>query len=123
MIPYLFVYGTLQHGYPHRMARYLAREATWMGRAEAPGRLFALRRYPALRPPLSIDEHVPGDLYRLRTPRATLAVLDAYEDRQYRRVLCTTACGNRTIRAWTYEWKTPLPAHRRVARWPTMTIR
>jgi gamma-glutamylcyclotransferase (GGCT)/AIG2-like uncharacterized protein YtfP len=118
VIAYLFVYGTLQHGYPHRMARALARQADYIGRASAPGRLYALRRYPALRPHLSPDDRVPGDLYHLRTPRPTLAFLDAYEDRQYRRILTRVTVADRVYKAWTYEWKTPLPHHRLRHAWP-----
>lgn len=119
MSVFLFVYGTLQNGYKHRMAHYLAGSAKLTGRAQAPGRLYALRRYPALRPALSPEDVVPGDVYQLRQPRMTLPALDAYEDRQYRRVLVTaTLLGGRSVRAWTYEWKTPLPEHRRVPRWP-----
>lgn len=129
--PYLFVYGTLKSTVRrNRFSRYLARVARLLGPASLPGRLYALRRYPAVRPPLSGwlsqedisgEETVWGEVHRLLEPRIALAVLDAYEDRKYRRILREAQLlDGRRIRCWVYEWKGGLPHHRRLpaGRWP-----
>lgn len=85
------------------------------------GRLYALPRFPALRPAQAAGELVHGEVHRLWEPAAVLAVLDAYEDRQYRRVLREAVLADgRRMRCWVYEWKQPLPEHRRLrkGRWP-----
>ena len=114
--PHLFVYGTLQSGFKkNRYARYLAQNADLVGPARIPGRLYALKRYPGLRPPQSDDDWVTGELYRLRTPVPTLRTLDAYEATEYRRVRrLTTLEDGRQVRCWTYIFWQPLPRHRRV---------
>lgn len=114
--PYLFVYGTLQSRFAkNRYARYLAQNADLVGPARVPGRLYALKRYPSLRPPQSEEDSVSGEVYRLRVPVPTLRVLDAYEASDYRRVrrLATLEDG-RQVRCWVYVFWRPLARHRRV---------
>jgi gamma-glutamylcyclotransferase (GGCT)/AIG2-like uncharacterized protein YtfP len=118
---YLFVYGTLLSAVRrNRFARYLARNAVLLGPAAAPGRLYALPRFPALRPPQAPKDVVRGEVHRLFQPEAMLRILDDYEDRQYRRVIreATLEAGG-TVRCWMYEWTSPLPEHRRIGsgRW------
>ncbi|MEI9813390.1 MAG: gamma-glutamylcyclotransferase family protein [Acidobacteriota bacterium] len=68
--PHLFVYGTLQSWcLNNRYARYLASQADLVGPARIQGRLYALKRYPGLRPPLNPGEWAVGEIYRLRQPR------------------------------------------------------
>ncbi len=115
--PYLFVYGTLQRRFTkNRFSRYLAHNADLIGRALMPGRLYALKRYPGLRPPQSEDDWVAGEVYRLRHPVPTLQTLDGYEASDYRRVrrLATLEDGS-TARCWVYIFWKPLPRNRRVA--------
>ena len=85
------------------------------------GRLYRLKRYPGLRPAQHPEDWVAGEVYRLRTPAATLRVLDAYEAREYRRVRRTAYLADgRGIRCWVYLYGKPLPWHARVAPgvWP-----
>lgn len=80
-----------------------------------PGRLYRLKRYPALRLPLSSDDWVIGEVYRLRKPVATLAVLDAYEDIDYRRLRREASLTDGTVvKCWVYIWGKPLARHRRI---------
>ena len=113
---FLFVYGTLQSGFvKNRFARYLAQNADLVGPASVPGRLYALKRYPGLRPPQSEDDWVSGEVYRLRVPVPTLRVLDAYEASDYRRVRRLATLGDgRERRCWVYLFWRPLARHRRV---------
>ena len=116
-VRFLFVYGTLQSDFTrNRFARRLQREGILMGRAKIPGRLYGLKRYPGLRPAQNAQDWVYGEVYRLLRPAATLAVLDAYEDSAYRRVLRTVILeDSRQIRCWVYLFSTPLPRHRQIA--------
>jgi gamma-glutamylcyclotransferase (GGCT)/AIG2-like uncharacterized protein YtfP len=105
----------------NRFARLLAARAQLLGFATVPGRLYALRRYPALRPVREPGDLVHGEVYRLDRPAPTLAILDAYEDLHYRRILTTAELASgRRLRCWVYEWTTPLPSHRRapLGVWP-----
>jgi len=118
---FLFVYGTLQSTFTrNRFARRLKREGILLGKAKIPGRLYGLKRYPCLRPAQAAEDWVHGEVYRLPRPKATLAVLDAYEASDYRRVRRTvTLDDSRQIRCWVYLFSKAVPRHRRVAsgRW------
>ena len=121
---FLFVYGTLQSCFTrNRFARRLQREGILLGKAKIAGRLYGLKRYPGLRPPQAPEDSVHGEVYRLLRPQATLALLDAYEASEYRRVSRTvTLEDSRQIRCWVYLFSKPLPGHRRIAsgRWEPM---
>lgn len=119
----LFVYGTLQSSFAGvRMARYLRRQADLLGPARLAGRLYGLRRYPGLRPPLRPTDWVHGELYRIRRPNLVLPALDEYEASEYRRVLrpAWLDTSPTPTRAWTYLFSQPLAQHRRVktGKWP-----
>ena len=80
-----------------------------------PGRLYDLRHYPCLRPALQADDWVTGELYQLPQPAQLLAALDAYEAREYRRVLRTAMLADgQTIRSWVYIYRRALPDARRI---------
>lgn len=114
--PHLFVYGTLQSSFrKNRYARYLAQNADLVGPARIPGRLYALKRYPGLRPPQSEEDWVQGEVYRLRVPVPTLRLLDQYEGNDYRRVrrVATFDDGGQA-QCWVYVFWKPLAQHRRV---------
>ena len=113
--PYLFVYGTLKSTFSNRYARQLRHEAKLMGLARMPGRMYRVRWYPGMRPPRNSVDFVTGELYRLRQPARTLAVLDEWEE-NYRRELCRARLDSgRTIQAWVYMYRIPLADSRRVA--------
>jgi gamma-glutamylcyclotransferase (GGCT)/AIG2-like uncharacterized protein YtfP len=107
----VFVYGTLQ---PTGAAWYIAAPLS-VGepvRAELTGTLYDTGLgWPALR--LSGTGTVPGFLVRLRSPAESFAVLDEYEDTDYRRVRTVLADG--TL-CWTYEWIAPVDGMRALPR-------
>lgn len=113
MIRTLFVYGTLRPGSGHPNARRLAREAVWLGRAEAAGALHLVAHYPGFVAAGrgTMRGVVRGDLVRLHD-RASLAWLDAYEmcgtddplPHPYRRARILVRWRGRRVPALTYLW-------------------
>lgn len=88
----------------HRRHRFLARGATLVGLAEAPGRLLDLRHYPGL---IAGRGRVRGELYRLDRAEL-LPVLDAEEGYNFVRSRTTvTLDGGRRVRAWVYRYRGP----------------
>ena len=98
----LFAYGTLMRGYA--LHSRLARGATFLGTAEAPGRLLALPGYPGL---VAGPGRVRGEVYRIDGPEL-LRALDRAEgyDFERRRSMVTLADGRRA-RAWVYRYRGP----------------
>jgi gamma-glutamylcyclotransferase (GGCT)/AIG2-like uncharacterized protein YtfP len=83
------------------------------------GRIYRLKRYPTMRLPLLEDDWVTGEVYRLRKPVATLPILDAYEDRDYRRMrreasLLEGINAGTRVKCWVYVWGKPLARARRL---------
>jgi gamma-glutamylcyclotransferase (GGCT)/AIG2-like uncharacterized protein YtfP len=113
--PYLFVYGTLKSNFSNRYARQLRREAKFIGPARMRGRLYRIRRYPGMRPPRDSADLVTGELYRLRQPARTLAVLDAWEANYRRELRRARLDSGRAFQAWVYVYRVPLGQSRRVA--------
>jgi gamma-glutamylcyclotransferase (GGCT)/AIG2-like uncharacterized protein YtfP len=114
-LTHLFVYGTLKSSFRNKFARRLAHEATLLGAARMRGRLYLVRWYPGLRPPRDIDDWVTGELYRLRMAHRTLAALDRYEDRQYRRVRRSAVLeSGEIVRCWVYLWASAISDLRRI---------
>ena len=105
MLDLLFVYGTLRSEYNNRYARLLRAVATPLGRAAVPGSIYRVRHFPAYRP--QPEGEVRGELYRLHTPAATLAVLDEYEGEQFERLVINGA--------WLYQYKGNPPEEARIA--------
>jgi gamma-glutamylcyclotransferase (GGCT)/AIG2-like uncharacterized protein YtfP len=97
MVDLLFVYGTLRSGYENEWARRLRRESEFVGNVNVKGCVVPLGAYFGLIP--GGDENVPGELYRLRDPEATLTALDEYEGPEYRRVTIPVSNGE-TAWAW-----------------------
>jgi gamma-glutamylcyclotransferase (GGCT)/AIG2-like uncharacterized protein YtfP len=98
----LFAYGTLMRGYG--LHAVLARGATALGAATAPGRLLDLGRYPGL---VVGAGRVRGELYRLDDPEL-LPVLDREEGYNFeRRRAIVTLAGGRRVRAWLYRYRGP----------------
>ena len=81
------------------------------------GRLYRVRWYPGMRPAAELDDWVTGELYRLRQPPRTLAILDDYEGRHdYLRVLQSAQLpGGGELRCWVYLFRRPVPEYRRIA--------
>jgi len=75
----LFVYGTLRSGCDNPFARLLSRSAAPRGAGKVQGRLFLIENYPGAVPSSDESQWVFGEVWTLRTPETTLAVLDDYE--------------------------------------------
>ena len=105
MLDLLFVYGTLRSEFDNRYARLLRAEATFLRRATVPGSIYRVEHYPAFRP--QPEGEVQGELYRLNTPEATLALLDEYEGEEFERVSVEGA--------WLYRYKGDPPDEARIA--------
>ena len=88
----------------HALHRVLARGATFLGEASAPGRLLDLGRYPAL---VAGAGRVRGELYRL-DDLELLPVLDREEGYNFGRSTTTvTLASGRRLRAWVYRYRGP----------------
>lgn len=117
----LFVYGTLRPCVPIPMARWLGGVATHLGTARTRGHLYDLGPYPGLLRPRGRGDWVAGDLYALRKPKKTLAVLDRYEGGphgrghpRFVRARCTVERRGRRQEAWAYFYRPPIFARRRI---------
>jgi gamma-glutamylcyclotransferase (GGCT)/AIG2-like uncharacterized protein YtfP len=130
MQKHLFVYGTLMTsadgarlGKAQR-AR-LQREGTCLGGATIKGRLYDLRRYPALVASPSDVAH--GEVFRLANPLSSFVWLDTYEDvvpgrasNEYERVVRPVwLASGEEIAAWVYLYLAEVPnkAHIAGGRW------
>jgi len=75
----LFVYGTLRNDSGHEMSRLLREFAEFEGGGSYQGRLYLVDEFPGAVPSRTPAEIVRGQIYRLRDPGTTLALLDEYE--------------------------------------------
>jgi gamma-glutamylcyclotransferase (GGCT)/AIG2-like uncharacterized protein YtfP len=113
--PYLFVYGTLKSSFENPYAQQLRHQATLLGRARMPGRLYRISWYPGMRPPSDPNDLITGELYELNQPEKTLAVLDEWEE-DYDRELHPAALANgQEFPAWVYVYRQSLPEDRYIA--------
>jgi gamma-glutamylcyclotransferase (GGCT)/AIG2-like uncharacterized protein YtfP len=99
----LFVYGTLRAASGHPMHSRLGAEADFLGAGTYRGRLYDLGTFPGAVASRSNLERVQGEIYRLREPARTLRMLDAYEDKAFRRARATIRrADGLAIRCWIY---------------------
>jgi len=104
------VYGSLRSEFGNRYALELRAEAELVGRATVMGSIFRIGRYPGYRAqPAGL---VHGEVWRLRDPERTLAMLDEYEGSHYRRVLTPTSIPG--VEAWIYAYLDDVEAGRRI---------
>src|ERR1041385_1872420 len=117
----LFVYGTLMRGYDNPAAKLLSRDAAFCGEARCQGRLYLVTYYPALVLSDDAGDIVSGELFRLPTPAASLAVLDDYEGcalpqpRYLRQLLPVTREDGSIREAWMYIYNRPVAQLKRIA--------
>jgi gamma-glutamylcyclotransferase (GGCT)/AIG2-like uncharacterized protein YtfP len=118
----LFVYGTLRCAFQNDYARLLSQNAAYLGLARIRGRLYRVNHYPGVKLSAGADDWVIGELYDLRDPAHTLAVLDDYEGcghrqphDEFQRVLTTATLENGPdLSAWVYEYNRPISKDRRI---------
>lgn len=110
----VFVYGSLRSEFDNRYAAELRAAADLLARATVTGSIFQVGQYPGYREePMG---QVKGEVWRLRTPEATLAMLDEYEGSGYRRVIkpASVAGISAGIEAWIYVWTGEADARQRI---------
>jgi gamma-glutamylcyclotransferase (GGCT)/AIG2-like uncharacterized protein YtfP len=112
--PYLFVYGTLKSSFENPYAQQLRREATLLGRARMPGRLYRVSTYPGMRPPRDPKDLITGELYELDQPLKTLEVLDEWEEDYDRELHRARLENDQHFQAWVYVYRQSLPEDRYV---------
>ena len=108
----LFVYGTLKSNQP---ANHYLTGARFVATATAGPfyRLYDMGWHPALRPSQGYEEWVWGEVYALRSPDRVLEALDAYEGRDFRRVMTRASLENGpAVMAWVYEYLRAVPSQR-----------
>jgi gamma-glutamylcyclotransferase (GGCT)/AIG2-like uncharacterized protein YtfP len=96
----LFVYGSLRSEFDNRYAAKLRSAADLIGRATVTGSIFRVGRYPGYR--IEPAGKVQGEVWRMRDPERTLALLDEYEGSRYRRGLTPTSIPG--VEAWIYVY-------------------
>jgi gamma-glutamylcyclotransferase (GGCT)/AIG2-like uncharacterized protein YtfP len=106
----LFVYGSLRSEFENRYAAKLRAAADLAGRATVTGSIFRVGRYPGYREEPA--GRVEGEVWRLREPEATLAMLDEYEGSRYRRAIRPTSIAG--MEAWIYVWTGNVDAAARI---------
>jgi gamma-glutamylcyclotransferase (GGCT)/AIG2-like uncharacterized protein YtfP len=120
----LFVYGTLMRGFDHPMAQLLSRSAYFLGGARCRGRLYRMKHYPGLVLSDDPNDHVFGELYRLRSPEELLREFDMYEacgdgfvepTEYIRQMLPVTGDDGAVSEAWTYIYNWPMVEAARIA--------
>jgi gamma-glutamylcyclotransferase (GGCT)/AIG2-like uncharacterized protein YtfP len=79
MNPYLFVYGTLRYDSDHPMAKFLRRNAEFLGEGRFPGQVFDLGNYPGAVFSENATGEVNGHIFKLKEPVEILSILDRYE--------------------------------------------
>lgn len=79
MTDYLFVYGTLMHGYKHEMADFLNQHAEFYGEAYFNGKLYKVANFPGAVLSNLPEDKVYGHVFKLKNTDPLLSVLDAYE--------------------------------------------
>lgn len=94
----LFVYGTLRSGFTNEWAVKLREQSEFAGLATVPGTVGHVGPYVSWVPDPSAQ--LTGELYRLKTPDSTLALLDDYEGSQWVRIEIETSGGT----AWIYHF-------------------
>ena len=105
----LFVYGTLRRGSNNRFARLLAEKAEYLSAAQVRGCLYDFGRYPGARPG---DGLIIGEIFQLREPAMTLAVLDDYEGPEFDRAVVPAHLDDaRTIDCWIYWYTGTAPGN------------
>jgi gamma-glutamylcyclotransferase (GGCT)/AIG2-like uncharacterized protein YtfP len=103
--PHLFVYGTLRRDAETEMSLFLGRNARFVDRARATGRLYHLGSFPGMI--LSDDprDSVIGEVHELHHPAITWPILDEYEGEDFARQMCRAQLDDgRTIDVWTYTY-------------------
>jgi gamma-glutamylcyclotransferase (GGCT)/AIG2-like uncharacterized protein YtfP len=114
----LFVYGTLLPECNVSISTQFLEETEFLGHGYVFAKLYDLGDYPAMVLDITHEHKVFGQIYRLHSPKKTLAILDDYEDinpsfpedNEYIRSVIKVISGGREINAYAYLYtKVVLP--------------
>ena len=106
----LFVYGTLLPECNLSISTQFLKEAEFIGHGYVFAKLYDLGDYPAMVLDITHEHKVFGQIYRLHSPKKTLALLDEYEDinpsfpenNEYIRAVVKVISGERALNAYAY---------------------
>jgi gamma-glutamylcyclotransferase (GGCT)/AIG2-like uncharacterized protein YtfP len=106
----LFVYGTLLPECNLSISTQFLEDAEFLGHGYVFAKLYDLGDYPAMVLDITYEHKVFGQIYRLHSPKKTLALLDDYEyinpsfpeDNEYIRTVIKVISGVREINAYAY---------------------
>ena len=99
----LFVYGTLRRGSNNEPARLLQGQAHFVGHGRMQGRLYGLGRYPGAVPPVTKEDWVRGEVYKMDDFTALKEVLDEYEGADFERAITSVKLDDGgTVECWVY---------------------
>jgi gamma-glutamylcyclotransferase (GGCT)/AIG2-like uncharacterized protein YtfP len=105
---YLFVYGTLRKNSGHKMGRWLAQQANYVGEGKIKGDMYQVSYYPAL---VQGESWIEGDIYAC--PELVWPVLDEFEEAigahpEYARCLTPILREDgQWLEAWVYWYLRP----------------
>jgi gamma-glutamylcyclotransferase (GGCT)/AIG2-like uncharacterized protein YtfP len=117
MLDQIFVYGSLTSAIRHPQGERLRAEADLLGPGWLQAKLYRVGWYPGIVPSSEAADRVHGEIYRLRTPSASLQWLDEYEgltagvtsvaatDEYERRILSVHDARGASVSAWVYVYR------------------
>lgn len=121
IVPTLFVYGSLMRQGDAAARQPLAEGAVFLREGSIHGRLYLADGWPAAVPSEAPQEQVHGEVYELRDPATTLAVLDDWEGPGYQRRLLPVLLKDQgfEIECWAWAWSGPVDEAARIpdGRW------
>jgi gamma-glutamylcyclotransferase (GGCT)/AIG2-like uncharacterized protein YtfP len=106
----IFVYGTLLPECNLSISTQFVKDAEFIGHGYVFANLYDLGDYPGMVLDLSHEHKVLGHIYRLKSPKKTLTLLDEYEDinpsfpqdNEYIRTVVKVISGEIVLNAYAY---------------------
>ena len=107
---FLFVYGTLMHGFDNPFASRIRALSSYQGKGFFQGMLYRISWYPGAVYDKTVEEKVHGEVFRLSEDEGLLPLLDEYEDvledesgsLYLRKLVPITLSNKRIVLCWTY---------------------
>ena len=103
MLNRIFVYGSLRRVYTNQYARLLHQSSTYNGTARIRGRKYQIGRYPGMKPPVTNNDWVEGEVYEINAPAGLFKRFDYYESPDYQReIRPATLSTGQPVDCWVY---------------------